>query len=1227
MNRITALLNLDSYQRLGKTHPIILIITLTLLHQANIFCQCPPLSNGNYHFETQEQIDKFLENYPDCELLSAKQIHIILDNDENGTPIHDLTPLSQIREVAGCILITGESSRTPQTLTSLHGLHNLRKLKGLSLTYVRVQDLSELCLLDSIENLTLSVCENLTNIGCNNLKVTDWLSLIRLGILESLEGIRVSDEVRYIGIQNCENLRNVSTLNNLKKVQSLWLNHFDISFVRNIEKINTLYINGNGPIQDLRDFENLNEILAFTLIDLKELEDLSFLKNVQNKSTFTTIALINNSELSDISILTEVGEVTELHRLELTDCDKIIEFSVFDELRIVSFLKIQDMDGITDLSNFNNLENAKIRVFIANNSNLVSFDGLNNLDSIGYDLLISENERLLNIDALYNLSFLGFGPPNTGFDNGSRITIEKNNSLNSIIGLNNAFANIKSLRIKNNPNLELCHLNLVCQSILEGNPTLIDNNGPRCNNIKEVENQCNYPVFQKIFLDQNENGELDNEPQMTLGHTIYNDIYRLFPNNNGVINLSPFDGQIDLEYIPDSNWRTTTEDTYSFPNSDNVDPMFIGISPVVDIDDVSIHLSFDQLVCSQDYYISLTVSNKGTSILDTEITLDGIGLYVSSSVDPITSDTSTVVFEILDLLPGQTKEISLLYFAPNITDVPLGTVLSHNLTYDIFNQSNELVADGEKIYGQELLCAYDPNDKQVFPSGLGDNNKTLKTEELQYLIRFQNTGNYYAEDIVIRDTLNENLDLKTFNFISASHPISEIRMERNALAFVFENIFLPDSIRNEPESHGFLSYSIKANSDIEEGVVIDNTAHIYFDSNPAIVTNTVKNEMVTRLQVFENIEIEICQGESFEGYMDTGIYQDTFLTTEGCDSIRTLDLTVLDAIGSIIEVEICEGQSHEGYDMEGTYEDNFTSLNGCDSIRILELSIRSSISEEVTMEICEGTEHEGYDMSGTYHDDFVTESGCDSTRILMLTVIPKITEVLNIEICSGESYEGYETAGTYEDDFQTTTGCDSTRTLHLSVYTEPQESISIEICKGASFEGYEESGIYEDKFVGTNGCDSIRLLDLTVIQQIETTQEVLLCIGEEYKGIREPGLHSSMTTNKNGCDSISHINIVHLDRDDPICSFRYDTDPHNFEDTEFLQVYPNPGHDLVTLIVDKPERIPSQLEILSAKKEHIMTIDILQEETQIDISEFPKGLYIFILRDELNLFVHKVFKF
>ena len=835
-----------------QTNKFFLVIVIGLVTQM-IFAQCPPGSEELIFLKSQEQVDSLLLDYPDCtEILT---LEIQLHRDDIGTPIHDLTPLSQLEELTVFKLFSREEDDAMPPLENLNGLHNIRKIRSLQIDYLRhVENLEEIGNINNLEKMTIKNSDNLSELRIDSKELVS-LNLFNLPKLESVNALELADEMQLLRLDRLPSLDLNNNFNNLIKVDDLHLNHHDISFVSNIAEIGSLYVHGNGPVQNLINFESINKItISITLESLQELNNLGTFRNVVFPRNLGHLHLYDNPQLQNISIDFNSKEILSLH---IRNSPLLTDISAFQSIEKSAIMLISNT-GLQEMSGFGNLESVQGYLGLHNNKRLLTLSGLKNLTNLGLQLSITGNENLNDLEGLNNLTKMNEG------NSGGFINISSNHSLNSISALSNLFANLGSLTIHDNPELPVCHVQFICDHLLEGQDATISDNGPGCANIKEVEDQCNYPVFQKIFFDQNENGDLDDEPALSLGHTIYNDTYRIFPNNNGVINLSPFDGTIDLVYMPDNNWITTTEDEYAFPNSENVDPMFIGLSPINEINDVSVSIAYEPIVCSQDYNAILTVHNNGTTIIDTEITLQGIGLYVSSTLEPTLIDSSTILLEIFDLLPGQTTEIRLLYFAPNITDVPLGTVLSHNLNYQVYNQLDELVIDNEKNYEQELLCAYDPNDKQVFPSGIGEEKLTLKTEELEYLIRFQNTGNYYAEDIVIRDTLNENLDLNSFKFISASHPISEIRMERNALAFVFENIFLPDSIRNEPDSHGFVSYSIKANSDIAEGIVIDNTAHIYFDSNPAIVTNTVESKMVTTLNDnTSTIDIETSQLKIF----------------------------------------------------------------------------------------------------------------------------------------------------------------------------------------------------------------------------------------------------------------------------------------------------------------------------------------------------------------------------
>jgi hypothetical protein len=139
---------------------------------------------------------------------------------------------------------------------------------------------------------------------------------------------------------------------------------------------------------------------------------------------------------------------------------------------------------------------------------------------------------------------------------------------------------------------------------------------------------------------------------------------------------------------------------------------------------------------------------------------------------------------------------------------------------------------------QPVATSFDPNEKTVAPEGNIEN-----TTELTYTVFFQNTGTATAYNIHIFDTLDSNLDVNALRIIGHSHPIQVKVYENNRLHFAFNNILLPDSNANEPLSHGYVIYKIKPFDTIPDGVVIRNTAYIYFDYNSPIVTNTTFNHI------------------------------------------------------------------------------------------------------------------------------------------------------------------------------------------------------------------------------------------------------------------------------------------------------------------------------------------------------------------------------------------------
>ncbi len=155
---------------------------------------------------------------------------------------------------------------------------------------------------------------------------------------------------------------------------------------------------------------------------------------------------------------------------------------------------------------------------------------------------------------------------------------------------------------------------------------------------------------------------------------------------------------------------------------------------------------------------------------------------------------------------------------------------------------------GENRPWEDVDCtanigAYDPNDKQAFPLGYGNEHYIRPGTELEYLIRFQNTGTDTAFTVIIRDTLPSWLDPLTVRPGASSHPYRFDLYGPGILVFEFQNIMLPDSNTNEPASHGFVKFRVRprANTPLETDIL--NSAAIYFDYNEPVITNTVQHRI------------------------------------------------------------------------------------------------------------------------------------------------------------------------------------------------------------------------------------------------------------------------------------------------------------------------------------------------------------------------------------------------
>lgn len=208
--------------------------------------------------------------------------------------------------------------------------------------------------------------------------------------------------------------------------------------------------------------------------------------------------------------------------------------------------------------------------------------------------------------------------------------------------------------------------------------------------------------------------------------------------------------------------------------------------------------------------------------------------YDSASQDPAQVVGNTIQFGLGVLPPLTSGVIAVDFTLAPLT--PLGSLATSTLIATL-PDGDVAPANNEAILAALVVGSYDPNDIQVDRKGLSP-EEVMNEQVLRYRIRFQNTGTYPAGRVIVRNAIPEELQMSSISNVRSSHDF-EIQPEgRRELAFVFDNIQLPDSSSNELASHGFIEYDIHVHSDLAPGDSIRNQAAIYFDFNPPIITNT-----------------------------------------------------------------------------------------------------------------------------------------------------------------------------------------------------------------------------------------------------------------------------------------------------------------------------------------------------------------------------------------------------
>lgn len=259
--------------------------------------------------------------------------------------------------------------------------------------------------------------------------------------------------------------------------------------------------------------------------------------------------------------------------------------------------------------------------------------------------------------------------------------------------------------------------------------------------------------------------------------------------------------------------------------------------------DLAIAMAGGRTRIDEDTEYGITLTNNGSVATGATITmqLSVLMTYISSSpAGSYDLGLHTLTWNVASIQPDDR-----LWFSTTLHVVPtalLDDIVNTQIAVVPTAGTDETPPDNFAVDARKIRASYDPNEKHVTPVGTGSSGWVARIDTMRYHIDFQNVGNDTAFLVVVRDTLDDDLDITTVVSGAGSDPYV-FTVSGREMTWTFPGINLVDSATNEPGSHGFVEFSVRILPAAPDGAFLDNYAGIYFDVNPPVLTNTVSNRI------------------------------------------------------------------------------------------------------------------------------------------------------------------------------------------------------------------------------------------------------------------------------------------------------------------------------------------------------------------------------------------------
>ncbi|GAB4254266.1 MAG: hypothetical protein Kow0027_20270 [Saprospiraceae bacterium] len=351
-----------------------------------------------------------------------------------------------------------------------------------------------------------------------------------------------------------------------------------------------------------------------------------------------------------------------------------------------------------------------------------------------------------------------------------------------------------------------------------------------------------------VFIDENQNGEYD----LNADVGVQSEKVVLLPDS--LIALTNSDGEFRFK-VPPGDYHLMLDSSFSSFEPVNPAGSSVTLPPDTTVEqNLAVYASGEQELCDMELVNGMIncgnasnfwilIKNNSSSYLDgvLNVTVDD-RIHILGSTPPadiLNEHSLQIHFD--SLKPFSTLAVSAeLFFSAAMPDSSKFYIEAQLKLFENGLPFTEI----DRTTWVDMECSMVDEIKQVSSSIDSAGTVVSDGDFLYYKIFFRNTQNDTVFNLVVKDTLDSNLNFESFKFEASSHECDIVVSDQGVIQFVFEDINLPPMVKDPAGSQGYVAFSILPAEGIPDSSLILNRAQLFYGMDPVIFTNYTNTRLI-----------------------------------------------------------------------------------------------------------------------------------------------------------------------------------------------------------------------------------------------------------------------------------------------------------------------------------------------------------------------------------------------